>query len=591
MSRVAGLFTGLLAAGVLLSSCAEVPTTGRVVEVKQGAVAVRQPEYYSPKPPQKGDSQSDIVTGFLVAMTATPLRPTTAQKYLSKQARAQWEPQQRVVTYGDHTLAQPVQHHHVVVVRLRGADQVGSRGQWQGALSPSGRRLVFPMVRENNEWRISQAPDALLIPRTSYDQEYQEAEIYFFDPSGRILVPEPVHVPQGSQPGQLASSLVRALARAPGRSSTGVVRSFLPPGLSPAVSVPLGSQGVADVSLNGPDPGPLSRRTTQLMLAQLSWTLHQDTSLTSFRLSIDGHPVSDATGSQTFRLGAQANDLHDPAMSSASGLFYALRSGRLVSGQIEQPTAVDGPFGTKRLGIGAFAVRLDGNEVAAVTSGALLVGPAQEAKPATPVLTLPDLLRPSWDFAGRLWDVQNAPGGATVLYVRHGRGHRVHIPGISGHDVRRFLVSRDGSRLVAVIHGGHADRIEVSRLVYDADDRPASGTRARRIPWLSSGTTRIRDIGWTSPTTIEVLDRLSSSQAEARILNVDGSTSVDETPPIAIPGTALGLVTSPVGPPTPQTPYAVLSQGLFDLAQDDTSRAAASPTIGTPRLRHIAYAG
>ena len=79
------------------------------------------------------------------------------------------------------------------------------------------------MVRENNEWRISQAPNALVIPRTFYDQQYQEAEIYFFDPSGRILVPEPVHVPQGIQVAQLASSLVRALVRGPGRSSTGVV--------------------------------------------------------------------------------------------------------------------------------------------------------------------------------------------------------------------------------------------------------------------------------------------------------------------------------------------------------------------------------
>jgi hypothetical protein len=560
------------------------------VEAQQLGAAVAAPEYSNPKPPQKGDSQSDIVTGFLVAMTATPLRITTAQKFLTKQASAQWEPQ-GVLTYNDHTLAQPVQHHHVVVVRLQGADEVGSRGQWQGAPSPDAHRLVFPMVRENNEWRIAQAPNALVIPKTFYDQQYQEAEIYFFDPSGRILVPQPVHVPQGVQVAQLASSLVRALARGPGRSSTGVLRSFVPPGLTPAISVPVGSQGVADVSLNGPDPGPLSRKTTRLVLAQLSWTLRQDTSITSFRLSIAGHQITDSTGAATFTLGIGHKDPYDPAVSLSSGLFYALRSGRLVSGQINQPTPVGGPFGTARLGIGPFAVRLDGNVVAGVTSSALLLGPVQEEHPAVPVLTLPHLLRPAWDFAGRLWDVQNAPGGATVLYVQHGRHHRVRVPGVSGQDVRRFLVSRDGSRLVAVIHGARSDRLVVSRLRYDADDHPVRGTRARRIPWLSSGTTRIRDIGWTSPTTIEVLDRLSHSQAEARILNVDGSTSIDETSPIAIAGTAIGLATSPVGTLTPPTPYAVLSHSLFDLAQDDVARTASSQTIDTPGLRHITYAG
>jgi hypothetical protein len=586
--RRVGVLVGVAVTGLLLASCAQVPDHGTVkVVAQQGASTQLQAGYYNPKPPEAGASQADIVTGFLDAMTAIPLRTSAAQKYLSTQARAQWQPR-RVVTYDDQSRAEPRQHHRIVVVRLRGGDQVGSGGQWQGALSPSARRLVFPMVREDNQWRISQAPNALVVPRNFYDQQYQEAEIYFFDPTGRILVPEPVHVVQA----KLASSLVSTLLRGPGRSSTGVARSFLPPGLS-LVSLPV-NDGVADVTLSGPDPGPLDRKTVQLILAQFSWTLRQDTSIARFRVTIDGHELADATNAQVFDVHPGTSDPFDPAVSLASGLFYALRHGLLVSGQIDQPTPVDGPFGRNRMGIGAFAVRLDNNQVAAVTPASLLLGPVSGARPATPVLTMPDLLRPSWDFAGRLWDVQNAPGGARVLEVQHGRHHLLHVPGISGRDVRRFLVSRDGSRLVAVIHGRRSDRIVVSRLRYDASGDPQGGTRARPIPWLSSGTTRIRDIGWTSPTTLEVLDQISHSQAEARILNVDGSTSIDETTPIAIPGVATGLATSPVAT---QTPYALLrgirpfSLSLYDLAQDDTARTAAAPTIDTPRLRRVAYAG
>ena len=447
-----GRMAGALVGAVLLASCAQVPRGGPVVEVQVPRAVTPQGLYNNPKGPEPGDSPSAIVSGFLVAMEATPLQISTAKKFLTSDAQARWQPQ-RVVTYGNRTTPSGVRH---VVIRLRAPDQVGARGQWQGPVPRSGRRLDFPMVRENGEWRIAHVPDALIVPRTFYDQEYQEADVYFFDPSGRILVPEPVHVPEGSQ---LASALVRSLVRGPGPSLDGVVRSFLPPGLSPAVSVPVSAGGVADVSLNGPDPGPLSRTTTQQVLAQLAWTLGQDTSISSFRLTIAGHQIAGTAGAQTFRSGGGPNDPVDPAVSRATSQYYALRAGRLVSGQINQPTPVDGPFGTEARGIRTFAVSLHGRRVAGVTSDQLLVGPvnavesAHGPEEAMPVLDGPGLLRPAWDFAGRLWEVQDTAAGASVVYIDHTGPHVVRVPGLTHQEVTRFLVSRDGSRLVAVLRG------------------------------------------------------------------------------------------------------------------------------------------
>jgi hypothetical protein len=204
---------------------------------------------------------------------------------------------------------------------------------------------------------------------------------------------------------------------------------------------------------------------------------------------------------------------------------------------------------------------------------------------AMTVLDGPGLLRPAWDFAGRLWEVQDTAAGASVVYIDHTGPHVVRVPGLTHQEVTRFLVSRDGSRLVAVLRGASADRIVVSRIRYDPSGRAVSGTRARRIPWVSNGSSRIRDIGWTSPTTIEVLDRISPSQSEARILNVDGSTAADEAAATTISGRVTGLVTSPVG--FPETPYAMLPNSLFVLASVDTSPT----TIDIPGLRHITYAG
>ena len=118
---------------------------------------------------------------------------------------------------------------------------------------------------------------------------------------------------------------------------------------------------------------------------------------------------------------------------------------------------------------------------------------------------------------------------------RRATSTRLRVRGITGEDVRRFIVSRDGSRIIAVLRGAERDHIVASRIRYDASGR-AIGDQGAAHPWVSSGTTRIRDIGWTSPTTIAVLDQLSVSQAEVRILNVDGSTRADRPRPPLISG-------------------------------------------------------
>ena len=200
---------------------------------------------------------------------------------------------------------------------------------------------------------------------------------------------------------------------------------------------------------------------------------------------------------------------------------------------------MNGPFGTKRTGDRAVRGqpgRHAGRRGDADRRCSWWHGAGLERSP-TPVLDGPGLLRPSWDFADRLWEVQNDPEqGAAVLYVVKGHQHTLRVRGITGEDVRRFIVSRDGSRIIAVLRGAERDHIVVSRIRYDASGRAIGASRAKPIQWVSSGTTRIRDIGWTSPTTIAVLDQLSVSQAEVRILNVDGSTRADQASPTLISG-------------------------------------------------------
>ena len=181
----------------------------------------------------------------------------------------------------------------------------------------------------------------------------------------------------------------------PRRAQAGVERSFIPPGLTVGLSVVVSARGVASITLKGPDPGPLSRKTTRLMLAQLAWTLRQDPAITSFRGQHRRPPDHRRRrGRRRSAWPAAPSTATTRPMRTASQQIYALHHGRLVSGQVNSPTRNPGPFGTSRQGIGAFAVSLDDTQVAATTPTSLLVGPVLGDRSPAPVLTGSGLLRP-----------------------------------------------------------------------------------------------------------------------------------------------------------------------------------------------------
>src|SRR3546814_19033117 len=96
------------------------------------------------------------------------------------------------------------------------------------------------MTTECGEVRIGALPDATIVSDEFFASRYQQVSLYFFDPTGEILVPEPAFVPRG---GQLAIALVRGLLQGPVTRLRDVTESFLPGGMSLALSVPVSADG------------------------------------------------------------------------------------------------------------------------------------------------------------------------------------------------------------------------------------------------------------------------------------------------------------------------------------------------------------
>ena len=110
-----------------------------------------------------------------------------------------------------------------------------------------------------------------------------------------------------------------------------------------------------------------------------------------------------------------------------------------------------------------------------------------------------------------------------MLVVNGTRARSVQVPGVSGRDVEQLLVSRDGSRLVAVVAGEDGDRVVAGRILHDDSGRVLGATRARTLAYEPDASGQVRDIAWRTPTAVSVLSDITDDLSQVRTVSVDGA--------------------------------------------------------------------
>jgi hypothetical protein len=388
-----------------------------------------------------------------------------------------------------------------------------------------------------------------VVPREWFDQRYRPASLYFFDPTGRILVPEPVYVPRGDR---LATALVARLVQGPGRPLGRVVRSYVPRGIDAGLSVQVSLDGIAQVDLGG--GAETAGAGGERLLAQLAWTLSQEPGIRALRVSLGGEPLRGPDGEETYSV--EEADAYAPTGDDPTEDLYVVRDRALHTRDGNELVAVAGPFGGVRP-IADATVNLNGTRAAglglerrSLAVADLVDDPADGPSSLRVVLRdAVDLGTPTWDFADRLWVVDRNRGRAVVHVVVDGRDRVVQVPGVSDQRVRAFLVSRDGTRVVAVVAGrdGASDEVRVGRVELDDQGSVALVPGTQLIDVQTDLPLRVDDIAWTSPTTVAELTPLEvGSIYEVRTIGVDGSPGGSEVQPVPITGRVVGLAGTPL---------------------------------------------
>ncbi|WP_457208754.1 LpqB family beta-propeller domain-containing protein, partial [Nocardioides sp. P5_C9_2] len=341
-----------------------------------------------------------------------------------------------------------------------------------------------------------------------------------------------------------------------------IERTYFPEGFT-ARPVPITSAGIAQVALDGAS-GTIDETTSQLMLTQLIWTLRQEPRIRAVQLTIGDRELGLPGGATQVDL--DVGSAFDPTGASATGDVFALVDGRVVRGSVTSLLATSGPMGEERLGVRAIGVNLAGTRVAGVSGdgSAVLVAPVDDGGRAVQVVSgARNLLPPAWDFSDRMWLVDRNGGHARVLVVTGTRARSVDVPGVTGRDVERLLVSRDGSRLVAVVATPSGDRVVAGRILHDDQGRVLGATQAQELAYQPDASGQVRDIAWRSTTTVSVLSDITDDLSQVRTVSVDGAPGEVVTSGSGrVRGAFRRLVGSPV---EGAAVYAVAGEEVIDL--------------------------
>lgn len=514
---------------VTATACAGIPTSGPIVVASPVDGQEGSPVRIEAGRPRPGASPTEIVDGFLDAMSSYEPGFPTAELFLTPAARDSWD-RSAIEVYSRSTVVPvdlPAETGADVIVRLFGTRvaRIDAGGRFSAAAADSPELQVpFRLAQdEDGAWRIATPPPALLISSFDLSTTYRPFTTYFPDPDGQVLVPDQIWLP-AVEP-QLAKLIAQAVVDGPtDLLATGVANPF-PAGTlvggatiaGDTVTVALTGQAIAAT--------PDARR---LMFAQLSATLSQalDPTVEAVEVTIAGQAIDVPDDSPD--MAALLNYADPPA--------YVLTAGnqaiQLDPTGVAEPVQVPGPLGRGELAARSFAISLDRTTAATVTDLGNEVYHVPLADDGAPVKVFvgEDIDTPSFDRYGNLWFVDRTGQGSAVKVVLPGdvSPFTVAAPDLAGELVAGFRVAPDGVR-VAVVTDSPGAPIRIGHIIRGADG--AFGVElVAAIPFAG----RVTDVAWASATELLVVATAPEGFQRPFSVSVDGS--------VITPGAVTGIL-------------------------------------------------
>ena len=503
------LATVALAAALAVSSCGAMPRSGPVHKVVEPTTeAQEQPVQYSPAAPQSDASAQEIVEGFLAAGVGAQDDYAVARQYLTPQLANTWQPDTRVLIHSGEPSTVP----RLNEGQYRTSLEVNAERSANGVLEqqPEGttRVLDFTLTSVDGQWRISEAPDGVIVPYNDFPEIFSAYTLYFFDGDYERLVPDPRWFAERST---VPTAMVRELLAGPAPHLDGAVSSALPAGAGLARSAVPVSDSTASVDLNLAEFDPANVERGKRMEQQLEATLQGVDSVENVALNINGAPVE-----------TSGSDLDDPAREiTVPNRQIGVSHNQLAfyqGGQAEviEDVPLSGDMVLQRPGMDQAMENFGWIDA---SSGAMVT--ASHGGTPQQRWSGEDLTRPSFDIRGWVW------GGGSDGEVRAARADSdedavsVSSEWLNGQGIAGLRISREGNRALIVTTDEDRETSDVwlSGVVRDDSGRPTELKQGN----LVAADVDVDTVQWISGTEFVTTALGQDESAQPRQFDVSGT--------------------------------------------------------------------
>lgn len=495
--------------GLALTGCSTIPTSGPVVTGDQvGQDAGNQFIRVIARPPVDGMTPSQIITGFLEASASFDADHAIARQYLTPEANQSWDPSAGVQAYEG---ALDVKETGTsLLISATKAGSISEDGRYQ--VAEPGAELVawFDVAQVNGQWRISRAPDDLILSLSDIDRAYRTYNVYFFNPDYSMLVPDARTIPVSDS--GVATTLVRRLIGGPTEWLAPAVRTGFPEGVALNIDAVLVENGVARVDLTSNIR--LADEKAQISLCeQLVWTLKQLPEVSSVEITAAGQPLT-IPGVQS----PQPVDAWpgvNPDGTHTIQVGYGISNGRAVKLTENSIAAVRGAAGTGEQELAEIAISADEFNLAAVsTDSKLLLTTVAEGSTFSTVEGLESVSEPVIDRSNDVWVIDAALG--PQLVSKEGKSKAITVDGLPPKtSVLKLVPSLDGTRVAMITRNKSRSTLLLGRVV-------ARGGQITVEAPIRVETTLAQadDVAWSSADTLEVLGGDGAGVNQAFSVNI-----------------------------------------------------------------------
>jgi len=497
---------------VVLGACASIPSAG---PVRQGAPIAQANDPldldFNPSPPEKGASPQRIVQGFIDAASSPKNGFEIAREYLTSSMSASWNPDESVtVDEGrDRSFDNDGSQWTLQVDPVADVD---SGGAFHPVTSTAPVTLRYELRKEKNEWRISVAPNGVVIDEPTFRAVYSQQTLYFYSPGFSYLVPDARWFP--ARVASAATRVTKAVLAGPSRWLAGAVSSAFPQGTELAVPAVITQEGTARVDLSSEvgQADPLQLQRMQLQLEASLGTLVQ-----SVQLSIEGNAqqVAPLTGSNA--------PIQDPSVDTRPIVYRSGAFGPLSGSTVTELSGIS----DKVVALQPAAIALNSSrDQAAVLSGGSAYLVRKTSDPAK-VDSRSGLIAPAIDDDGWLWSVPSGSPSAVQVFGPDGAPHPVRSSWPTATQIVSFALSRDGTRLVALLKAGAGFSLVAAGVIRGDNGQPSALTEPIELG-LGAGTPQ--SVAWTGELGVAVLSSTTGDATSIAEQQIGGFVSTTAGP-------------------------------------------------------------